>query len=287
MTKNQVNKIPFKNYNLKDTLLGGQSFSWDLIGDSYYGFTQNTIYKLTPKRDELHWQTFPNKDGEESIKKYLRLDIDYDRILKRIQKDEHIKKAIKNYPNLRLLNQDFEQTLLSFLVSANNNIKSIRRSIRMLNQELGKKIKVEDKEFHLFPATAAIANADLKVLLDCSLGFRAKYIKGAAEHLIKTNLASEIHEMGEEEAREALMNIKGVGQKIADCVMCFSLEYDNITPMDVWGKRVAEEFYGIDPKKKYDEIRKWFDQYFEGKAAWAGQFLFEYIRTRGHSSIKK
>ena len=212
------------------------------------------------------------------IKKYLRSDTDYNTILKTIKKDEYIKKAIKKYPNLRLVKQDFEETLLSFLVSSNNNIKSIRKIIRDMNKRFGKKVKVDGKEFYLFPETEVIADAKLEDLLECKLGFRAKFIKGAANHLLKTNLHKKIIKMSEENARSSLLEINGVGEKIADCVLVFSLSFDNVTPLDVWGKRFLVRYYKLNPKMKYTDMRKWIGNYFEGYSAWAGQFLFEYIR---------
>jgi N-glycosylase/DNA lyase len=275
-----MNKLILENYDLNMTLMGGQAFCFDYDEkeNTYYGVTRDSVLKLKKENDVLYWQTYPKKNDLDFIKGYLRLDSDYNKILKKIKKDEHVKKAIKKYPNLRLLKQDFEETLLSFLVSSNNNIKSIRRIIREMNKRFGKKIKADGKEFYLFPETETIANAKLEDLLACKLGFRAKFIKGAANHLLKTNLHKKIIKMSEEKARSSLLEINGVGEKIADCVLVFSLSFDNTTPLDVWGKRFLVQFYKLNPKMKYTDMRKWIGDYFEGYSAWAGQFLFEYIR---------
>lgn len=278
-----MNKIPISDYNLALTLLGGQAFNFDYEDGFFFGFTQDKIIKLKtqemPHGVSLYWQTYPENDDFKFLETYLRLKVDYAIILKTIQKDKYIKSAIKKFPNIRLLKQDFEQTLLSFLISPNNNIKSIRKTIRLMSHMFGKKINIDSKEYFLFPQTEVLARADLSDLLKCKLGFRAKFLKGAANFLIGTKLFQKITNLPENKARNALKSIKGVGDKISDCILAFSLGFDNVTPLDVWAKRVLTDFYKINPKQKYEEMRIWIDKYFEGYAAWAGQFLYEYIRS--------
>jgi N-glycosylase/DNA lyase len=119
----------------------------------------------------------------------------------------------------------------------------------------------------------------LNELLKCKLGFHAKYLKGVAQSLIDSDLARRIYDMEEDKARKELVKLHGVGNKIADCVLIYSLGFDNVTPLDVWGKRICTDIYNCNPKMKYEEMRAWIDKYFEGYAGWAGQFLFEYIRN--------
>lgn len=278
-----MNRINLPNYNLEMTLLGGQAFSWDYYPDenTFYGFTSDQAIKLVRARHGMpyEWQTYPQKDDFDFLKNYLRLDVDFTKILNKIKKDKYIKSAIKKYPNIRLLNQDFEQTLLSFLISSNNNIQSIRKIIRSMNKKFGRTINVNGKKIFLFPKTEIIADAKLEDLLECKLGFRAKFLKGAAKYSLETNLSKKIKNLNEHDTRNTLKEIKGVGDKIADCVLVFSLGFDNVTPLDTWGKRFCTQFYKLNPKMKYKEMRSWISNYFEGYAAWAGQFLYEYIRN--------
>ncbi len=281
-----MNKLLLPDYDLNMTLLGGQSFSWDFEDDCYFGFTGDKVIKLKIDVRALHampllyWQTYPEKDDVNFVKKYLRLDVNYLKILKKIQKDNYMKSAIKTYPGLRLLKQDFEETLLSFLVSANNNIKSIRKIIRAMNRKFGKTVNIDGRKVFLFPKAEVIAEAKPQDLLECKLGFRAKYLKGAAKYILENDLSKKIGQMSEAHARNTLLEINGVGEKIADCVLVFGLGFDNVTPLDVWGKRAFTKFYKLSPKMKYDKMRRWISDYFEGYAGWAGQFLFEYIRNQ-------
>ena len=274
-----MNKIKITDYNLPITLIGGQSFSWDFKNGFYYGFTSSKVIKLKSEDETLFWQTYPEHNDSEFVKSYLRIDTDYTKILKKIEKDKYIKSAIKKYPGLRLLKQDFEQTLLSFMITSNNNIKSIRKIIRSLNRKFGKSIIVDGEKIFLFPETERFAEATLEDLLKCKLGFRAKFIKKAASHIIQTNLKGKIRKLSETNARQSLKEISGIGDKITDCILVFSLDFDNITPLDVWGKRVLTDLYKLNPKMKYEYMRDWLGHYFEGYAGWAGQFLFEYIRN--------
>ena len=279
-----MNKLLLPKYNLEMTLLGGQTFNFDSNHEGYYGFTQDKVIELkrvveTPHGASLlHWQTYPEHDDIDFLKNYLRLDVNYENILKKIQKDSFVKKAVKKYPDLRLLKQDFEQCLLSFIISSNNNIKPIRKIIRSMSKKFGKSIIIKNEKIHLFPETKVLAEAKMEDLLECKLGFRAKFIKGAAQHILETNLSKKIKSMDEDNARIAIKKINGIGDKITDCVLVFALGFDNVTPLDVWGKRVCTEFYKLNSKMKYNEMRNWLQNYFNGYTAWAGQFLFEYIR---------
>lgn len=278
------------------TLLGGQSFSWDFDFNTqiFTGITQDKVIKLKPGdkngkynkngvNEYIYWQTYPDKDNFEYIKTYLQLDKNYNQIIKNIKGDRHIESAMKVNPNLRVLKQDFELTLLYFILSQHKNIKAIKKTVQSLSK-YGNTIKVSDgsikQEYkvNLFPNSEVINELTEEQLKETGMGFRTKYFKDAARKLIEDHVFENINELSEEEARERLMNIHGVGPKIADCVLAFSLGFDNVTPIDIWGQRVVNELYGEKEIKKYEHHREWFKNRFNGYAAWAGQFLFEYIR---------
>ncbi len=274
-----MNQLRISNYNFPATLLGGQSFAWDYEGGYFYGSTQTRAIKIKIISDRIFWQTYPVLNDEHFIRRYLQIDVDYDRIQNEINKDEHVRNAMKNFPYLRVLRQGFEETLLSFLFTANRNIPLIRTSIRLVAKKFGQKVKVGKKMVHLFPETKVLARASVDDLVSCKTGFRAKYIKAAAQRLVELNISESIDQMSESDARETLKNFPGVGDKIADCVLAFGLGHDNVTPIDVWAKRVLTNFYGVSETEDYENMRKWFSEYFDGYAAWAGQYLFEYIRS--------
>ena len=275
-----MNQLPLKSYNLHTTLLGGQAFVWELGEDGYYyGVTRHRAIKLKHENDILYWQTYPIQDDEEFIKDYLRLDFGYDEMLHNITKDKYIEKSIDKFPNIRLLHQNFEETLISYLFSATNRIVSIRTSMGLFRKRFGKRMEVDGKEIYLFPKIEAITIASLEDLLGCKIGFRAKNVKAAAQRLLKEKLGARVSGMRFDEIKAELIKFDGIGNKVADCIMVYSLKADHITPLDIWGQRVLTQYYGLNEKMKYIEMSSWYSNYFGKYTAWAGQFLFEYIRS--------
>lgn len=275
-----LNKLHAPLYNLDKTLLGGQSFSWECIDGVYYGVTSNKVLKLKQNVDYIYWQTYPIKDDEVFLRNYLRIDVNYPSILKNIDKDHHTSASIESFPGLRLLKQDFDDTLISFIISQNSNIPKIKRSIRILRDKLGKTVIVDGISFKLFPTIEKLAESTEIELRESGIGYRAKYLILSSQSVIKNKLSEKIHSLTYLEAKCELMKLHGVGSKVADCILVFSLSHDHITPMDVWGKRVLSDLYKLDPKMKYDDMLKWLNEYFGEYTAWAGQFLFEYIRSK-------
>lgn len=272
-----MNRLYLPNYNLNATLLGGQSFSWKLIGNTYYGTTQDKGIKIREDGDYIFWQTYPQKDNWEFLRRYLNLEVDYENVLSKISEDENVEHAIQANPNLRILRQDFHLTTLSFILSSFKNIKGIRYSIDKLSQKYGEKIVVDDHFFYLFPKTEVLATAKLEDLAETSIGYRAKYLKSSAEKLL--NFDEILLKLDDDvQTRVQLKGLDGIGNKVADCIMVFALGFENIMPLDVWGQRVLINMYGLDKKMSYLKMQEWVKANFQGHAALAGQFLFEYVR---------
>ncbi len=275
-----MNQINISDYNLKLTLLSGQTFSWsfDPTTNLFEGFTQDKYILLKQDGDKLFWQTYPQKDDFEYIKKYLRLDVDFSEIKKAISVDNHIKNALQHYPNLRLLQQDFELTLLSFILSQHKNIKAIQKCFDLLRYKFGTKLNINNKQVYLFPKAEQLMYVKEEDLKSVGIGFRYKYLKDAVCKLVETNLKESIKRANEDKARELLKQIYGVGDKVADCVLSFALKFDTVTPVDVWGQRVITNLYADNSAKSYADQRNWFKNKFGQYSAWAGQYLFEYVR---------
>lgn len=280
-----MNKLQLNNYNFQHTLLGGQAFNWDFINGAYYGFTQSRVIKIIEKDNYILWQTYPENDEFGFLTKYLNIDNEYEKKLLHIsKKDKYIKVAVEEYKGLRLLNQDFHQTLLSFILSSHKSVKGVRKAVHDLSRSFGNKIEVDGLTISLFPEIEVLSTLAENEFRSLGFGFRAKYFKEALFKIINNELLI-INNNDENEVRRQLIDITGIGEKIADCIMTFSLGFQNITPLDIWGKRVLIDFYGIDPKLKYSEMREWYQNYFQEDTALAGQYLFEYIRGKGRGSV--
>jgi N-glycosylase/DNA lyase len=282
-----MNKTFFPEINLETTLLGGQSFSWIKKDDFYIGSTINCIVKLKKEGLFLIWQTYPEKDDFDFIRNYFYMDFNYTNMICNIFKDAFIKKAIKKYYGLRVLNQGFTETLMSFLLSSHKGIKAIRKNIEQLRFKFGKKVTVDDCDYYLFPEPEKIASTQVSDLLDCGTGFRARYLKEASKLLVDSQPKEYILHAGEDEARKELIKITGTGEKIADCILAFGAKMGTVTPLDVWGKRFCVQYYNLPEKTDYKGMRSWLNEYFGQYTSWAGQFLFEYIRNTGKPFINE
>ena len=276
-----MNTLKIENYNLNKTLLGGQSFSWEYTDGIYWGVIEKTIVKLEEKNNTWYWETYPKNNHKKLIENYFRTNIPYQEILENIDKDEYVHKAILKYPGLRLLNMPFEQTVISFLISQNKNIPAIRSSIKKLSELLGEKIEISNNTFYTFPTLREISEAPLELLKSTGVGYRAEYLKNTSTQLLEENLIEDIQRYSKEKdiekVRELLTGLHGIGNKVADCIMSYSLDFLDITPLDVWAKRFCNEYYCI-PTKNYLDTSKWLTEYFGEYTAYAGQYLFEYIR---------
>lgn len=279
-----MNKLHLPNYNLQITLLGGQAFGWDYDSknNEYFGITNSRAIRIKVVDDEnILWQTYPKKDDFHFLSNYLNINCDYLSLLESLPKDEYLDKAKEKYFGLRILNQDFEEALLSYICSSNKSIKGIRYCVRLLAKKFGKKINVEGKEISLFPKSQVLAKATLDEILETKVGFRGKYLKDTSEKLVSSNLGKTIHSLSYEEAKAQLIKFNGVGEKVADCVCVYSLSHCHITPLDIWGKRFLVRYYGLDEKMNYKQMSEWAINYFNGQAGLGGQMLFEYIRSQG------
>lgn len=282
--------VSIKNFSPKITLLGGQSFNWNLYDSWYTGFTQSHVItsRYSTSSNKLLYKCFSPGKATYSLhatpnfspSNYFRLRLPYQQVLSSFDKDHHTASAIKKYFGLRVLRQDFEQTLLSFILSSQNNIKRIRLIVRRLSDKLGTPVNIGNRSVSLFPSTSALADAPISLLKAAGCGFRSKYIKSSAARLLDMKLASKIAKYTEDKARLALLSFPGVGEKIADCTLLYSLGFDNVMPMDVWCKRVLTDLYGLRGNMRYQDMRSWAEEYFGPYAGWAGQFLFEYLRAK-------
>lgn len=277
------------NFDPKITLLGGQAFNWDQHGSRYQGFTQHEVIRArfgTHSTFRVYsGQSTPVSSSKFSANTYFQTTVSYKQIVSSFNKDQHTATAIKKYYGLRVLRQPFEQTLLSYILSAQNNIKRIRLIVRNLAGMLGEPVLAGQNSVYLFPSTEVLANAPISTLIKAGCGFRAKYLKSSAQKLLDTKLSSKIGKFSEKRAREALLSFPGVGPKIADCVLLYALGFNDVLPLDVWCTRVLTDLYGLNPKMKYEYMQTWGKEYFGPYAGWAGQFLFEYLRNRKPSPV--
>jgi N-glycosylase/DNA lyase len=272
-----MNVLKVKNYNLNATLESGQILTVQSFQGRYYVSTSQLIIELYQDKDNIYWQTYPTSNQESFVREFLRLDDEYESILNIIKKDPYITTAIDKYKDLRLLKQLFPDTVISFIISANKNIPAIKTSIKKLNERLGREIYINNKSFYLLPSTDILAKTEVAILKETGIGYRADYLKNASEIISDINFQSS---MSTVDIKKNLLTLPGVGNKVADCILLYGLKRDEVTPLDRWAYKFLQEYYHLNPELKYEELSKWIENYFEGYAGWAGQYLFEYIKSQ-------
>ncbi len=209
---------------------------------------------------------------------YLDLGRDYSEIKKIIMKDEIMEQAISFGHGIRLLKQDIWETLISFIISANNRIPMIMKVVAAISKEYGNPLEYNGERFFSFPSVEKLAASCIEQLQICRGGFRCKYILGSA--LLVEDRSIDLSGVGgleADEARNLLMGFPGVGQKVADCTLLYSGTRYDVFPTDVWVKRVMEELY-FKREASFKEIQQFASDYFGPHAGLAQQYLFYYAR---------
>lgn len=229
--------------DLPHTLDCGQAFRWGEKGNGvWHGTAYGKYLELCKEEDgTLVLFNVSESDFEGIWRKYFDLDRDYSAVNKKISKNEILKSAAEYSFGIRILNQEPWETLCSFIISQNNNIKRIKGIISRLCNNFG-----EDKGgYHAFPTAERIAECTLEDLEVLRSGFRAKYILDAAQKISSGEIDLEkLKTVSTDAARDELMKIKGVGPKVADCALLFSLCHIDAFPKDVWIKRAMQALFG-------------------------------------------
>ena len=271
--------IDYSTINLENTINSGQVFLWKKQKGFWYGVNGQDVLKI----NEL------GKITSYSNQKYdfLRDNDDMEKIIKSISKDKTTKIAVKKYLGLRLVRQDPFQCFISFIVSSNSNIQKIKSSLEKISIKFGKKIQFENKEFYLFPEPKKIANATIQDVQDCGVGYRAKFIIDAAKMVESKQIDfNYLKKSNYHDAKEIILTVPGIGNKVADCVLLFSLDKLEAFPLDTWMIRVLEKYYlekfelatKSITEKQYDILHEKIVKYFGPYAGYAQQFLFKMER---------
>ena len=274
-----------KSFEPKDIFECGQCFRWNLEEDgSYTGVVGKNVLNVVKEQDNIIIKGIGKDNLKDVCSKYFDLDTDYEKIKNKLSRiDGNLKTSIDYGNGIRILHQDVWETLISFIISANNNIPRIKGIIERISQKYGRVIEWNGKNYYTFPTADELSRASIKDLRMLGLGFRDSRVyettrlvkegKIDLEKLEKNNNISEI--------REELLKFPGVGPKVADCIMLFSMKKYQVFPIDVWVKRVMTELYfnkdkKIEPNNK--KILEFAENKFGNLAGLAQQYLFYWRR---------
>ena len=272
-----------KDFNIVHTLECGQCFRWKKEDDgSFTGVIKNGIINISTNREnKTIMKCEISGEVKKIVEEYFDMNRDYSNIKKIISVDDkNMIEAIKYGYGIRILHQDSWEMLISYIISAANNIPRISKTIENISKAYGKKILFEDKEYYLFPTPEELGKATIEDLRTLNLVFRDKYVYGATKAVLDGTVnLSDIEKMSYKDAKKELMKINGVGAKVADCILLFSMNKGEAFPIDTWIKKVMVQLYNT--KDSLKEIEKCAEERFGEYAGIAQQYLFYYMRENG------
>ncbi|NBG87504.1 DNA-3-methyladenine glycosylase family protein [Isachenkonia alkalipeptolytica] len=280
----RVEVLNLSSFNPRDIFRCGQAFRWEEKEDNRFLLTAcQRVIEVEKSGDRILFHNTDLRDFERIWWDYFDLDTDYERIQKRlIRRDPVMEEAVTFGRGIRILKQEPFETLISFIISSNNNIKRIKGSVEGLARKYGEVIQRYDGKLHYaFPTPGALSSATLEELKLLGLGYRARYVKDTAEQVSKN--PGILDTMIGKKRRECLAGVtgfSGVGPKVGNCVVFFSMGKREAFPVDVWVKRMMEALY-FQQDKPAKEIEDFAMKKFGKDAGYAQQYLFYYAREKG------
>lgn len=249
----------------------GQCFRWNEKDGIYTGISSGKLCRIKGREiicdpaDEDYWH------------EYFALNTDYNSIMEKLTVlDEKIKPCISFGNGIRILKQDIWETIISFIISANNNIPRIKKIIEKMCELFGDELISDGEKYYAFPSPEKLASLDKADLAPLKAGYRDTYILDAAQKVASGEVdISSLSGMTDEDAKKTLMKIKGVGGKVADCILLFSLGRYSVFPKDVWIKRILSDVYSIDEKDTDSFVKEKYGEL----GGFAQQYLYFYYRS--------
>lgn len=267
------------DFNPVHTFMCGQCFRWDESDGGFIGIAHGraVLVKQTENGDVEIYNT-TKKDFNDIWCDYFDFNTDYGAIKNTLSSDDSLKKAIKFGGGIRILNQEPFECLISFIISTQNSIPRIKKIIAKMSELFGEKIEFNGKTYYAFPTCEALAQLNESDLAPLKVGYRAEYILDASKKVKNGEVdLNSLFDTDIQGARKELLKIKGVGPKVADCVLLFSLKKHGAFPIDVWIGRIMRSLY-LGENATMKEILKFSSEKFSDYAGFAQQYLFYYAR---------
>jgi N-glycosylase/DNA lyase len=248
----------------------------------YIGVAHGRVIEVIQEEDKVTFFNTNEEDFKNIWFDYFDLGRDYSKVKKELAKDEILRKSVEYGYGIRILNQEYFEILISFIISARNSIPSIMKSIKKISEKWGRAIEYKGSLYYTFPTAEEIKEANLEEIKETGASFRSKYILDTIYNVnncgenLEYNL-EHIASLNDDDCHDKLQNFKGVGAKVADCVMLFSMEKYSAFPVDVWVKRAMIHFYNAE-EASLTKIRIFARNKFGDLSGFAQQYLFYYAR---------
>ena len=275
-----------KNFNIKQVFECGQCFRWEKSDRGYIGVAFGKVIELEEKDEDIIIHNTNEEDFKNIWIKYFDLERDYSKIKEELAQDEILKKSVDYGYGIRILNQDPFEILISFIISARNSIPVISKTIKKISEMWGEPVQYNGNTYYTFPTLESLKDATEDEIRSTGASFRSKYIFDTVQKLYKCSLGIEgfeeydlnrIKSLSDDDCHTEMQKFAGVGAKVSDCVILFSMEKYSAFPVDVWVKRAMGHFYGM-PDVSLPKIRMAAREKFGRLSGFAQQYLFYYAR---------
>ena len=281
-------KIKSDSFELADVFDCGQCFRWNVENDgSYTGVFKKIVLNVKKIDDEVIFNgvNYGTTDSIEEINHYFDLNRDYDELKSKLEKiDDYMKNSIEIGKGIRILNQDLWETIISFIISANNNIPRIKGIIDRLSEKYGERLEYAGREYYAFPEPIALKDVSVSEYRLLGLGFRDIRLFETTQKVLNNEF--DLNGQGNLDTATVyknLLELSGVGPKVADCILLFSdLKRFDVFPIDVWIRRVMNDLYihnDDETKVSKVQIQKLADEKFGDLKGLAQQYLFYWRRS--------
>ena len=266
------------NFDLKSTITCGQIFRYIDNDDEFTIILKDRVISLKEEKDNIIIESSKEENLKEIIYDYFDLNRDYDNIEKMIiEKDKKITDAINFSRGLKMIHQDPFETLIAYIISQNNRVPSIAHALNLISKNYGEKVIFKNKEYYLFPSIEKLSELTIDDFRNCKVGFRDKYLYGIMNSIKNSELDLEsIYNMNSEDSLKYLMNFKGIGMKVASCILLFAYQKFDVYPVDTWVKKYMKDIYNLEGEKNIKEFTYNTYKEYSGLAI---QYMFNYKRN--------
>lgn len=272
-----------KDFSLAQTMECGQCFHFQKLGEDEYGLVAgHSFLHAKQEGDSLRLMDTPVEKAKGFWTEYFDLDSDYGAIKRALLgQDDKLSDAIETMWGVRILNQEFFETLISFIISQNKQIPHIKQIVAAISRLYGDKLaEAGGHEFYSFPTVSQMKPVTVDMLRECKTGFRAPYIYDAVARVAAGEYdETALRSMPVGQCKEELIRIKGVGAKVANCVSLFGLGHREAFPVDVWIKRIVEALYFDGNEMSVESIERFGTERFGEYGGYVQQYLFYYGKS--------
>ena len=266
------------NFDLASTITCGQIFRFEEIEDGYIVILDDRVVKLSQDENYIYIDSNKEDNLENIIEDYFDLNRDYQKIVDDISKlDKTIEPALMYSKGLKMIHQSPFITIIEYIISQNNRVSSIKKSLDLLSKKYGEKVTFNEKNYYLFPTVQELSKLSISEFRECKVGFRDRYLYEIMKSIRENKLNMDIiYSMESYDALKYLMNFKGIGNKVASCILLFAYQKFDVYPIDTWVKKFMKEEYNIIGEK---QIKEYTQRVYKEYSGLAIQYMFNYKRN--------